>query len=85
MRASQRRSEALASKTSKGFVVSPDGQGRFRDKWDATTVQLYLLPKPGGKVSVVVQNTKLPGAAAVEEWRGQWRAALRSVAAFLAA
>ncbi len=77
-------SAGLDSPTSRGFVVTADGQGRFRYKWDDTTVQLYLLPKPGGKVSVVVTNTKLPGAAMVEERRGQWRGALRSVAAFLA-
>ena len=54
-------SAALDSPASKGFVVRADGQARFRYKWDGTTVQLYLLPKPGGKVSVVVTNTKLPG------------------------
>ena len=48
-------------------------------------MQLYLLPKPGGKVSVVVTNTKLAGAAMVEERREQWRVALRAVATLLAA
>ncbi len=77
-------SAALDSPASKEFVVRADGQARFRYKWDGTTVQLYLLPKPGGKVSVVVVNTKLPGVAMVEERREQWRAALRAVAARLA-
>jgi len=77
-------SAGLDSPASKGFVVRPDGQARFLYKWDGTTVQLYVLPKPGGKVSVVVVNTKLPGAAIVEERREQWRIALRAVAALLA-
>ena len=78
-------SAALDSPASKGFVVRADGQARYRYKWDGTTVQFYLLPKPGGKVSVVVTNAKLPGAAMVEERREQWRVALRDVAALLAA
>ena len=78
-------SAALDAGTSKGFVVRPDGQARFRYKWEGTTVQLYLLPKPGGKVSVVVTNTKLPRASMVEERRAQWRVALAAVAAVLAA
>jgi hypothetical protein len=77
-------SAALTSPASKGFVIRADGQARFRYKWDGTTVQLYLLPKPGGKVSVVVANTKLPGAGMVEERREQWRTALRALAALLA-
>ncbi len=77
-------SAALDTPASKGFVVRADGQARFRYKWDGTTVHLYLLPKPGGKVSVVAVNTKLPGAALVEERREQWRIALRAVAALLA-
>jgi uncharacterized protein YndB with AHSA1/START domain len=78
-------STALDSPASKGFVVRTDGQARYRYKWDGATVQFYLLPKPGGKVSVVVTNTKLANAATVEERRAQWRVALKAVAAFLAA
>ena len=78
-------SAALDRPASKGFVVRADGQARYRYKWDSTTVQMYLLPKPGGKVSVVVTNTKLSGAAMVEERREQWRVALRAVATLLAA
>jgi hypothetical protein len=66
------------------FVVRADGQGRFRYLWDGTTVQFYLLPKPGGKVSVVVTNAKLKSAAMVEERRAQWRRALTSLASALA-
>ncbi len=77
-------SAALDSPASKGFVIRPDGQARFRYKWDGTTVQFYLSPKPGGKVSVVVANTKMPGAAMVDERRAQWRTALNAVAALLA-
>jgi hypothetical protein len=71
---------AVTGKATKGFVVRPDGQARFRYKWDGTTVQFYLLPKPGGKVSLVVQHTKLAGADAVEARRAEWKAAFGAVA-----
>ncbi len=74
---------ALEKPASKTFVVREDGQGRFRYKWDGTTVQLYVYPKPGGKVSVVVSNTRLPSAALVEERREHWRTALAAIAALL--
>jgi hypothetical protein len=74
---------ALDTPGSKGFVIRRDGQGRLRYKWDGTTVQFYLLPKTGGKVSVVVTNSQLPRAAMVEERRTQWRTALNALAARL--
>lgn len=77
-------SSAIADKASKGFVVRPDGLARFRYKWDGTTVQFYLEPKAAGKVSLVVQHTKLANAAAVDERRAQWKAALAALAAYLA-
>lgn len=76
---------ALDSPSSKGIVVRADGQARFRYKWGESTVQIYLMPKPGGKVSIVATNTQLADAAAVEERRDQWRAALRSLADLLSA
>jgi hypothetical protein len=72
--------QALDVPSSKGFIVRPDGLGRFRYKWGETTVQLYLAPKPGGKVSVVATNMNLSGTAMVEERRAKWRAALESLA-----
>ena len=72
---------AVTGKTSKGFVVRPDGLARFRYKWDGSVVQFYLQPRPGPKVSLVVQHTKLAGAAAVEERRAQWKAAFGALAA----
>jgi len=75
---------ALDAKTSKGVIVRPDGQGRFRYKWDETTVQMNMLPKAGAKVSFVVTNTRLAGAAMVERRRAQWRAALDALARSLA-
>lgn len=71
---------ALNGKAAKRFVTRPDGQARFRYTWGDTTVQFYLLPKPGGKVSVVVTNMKLASPAQVEERRATWRAALAAVA-----
>jgi hypothetical protein len=74
-------SAALSAKTSNGFVIRPDGQGRFRYKWDGSTVQWYLYPKSGDKVSVVVQHTGLGSAAAVDEHRTKWKQALQALAA----
>jgi hypothetical protein len=71
--------ESLDSPSSKGIVVRADGQGRYRYKWDDTVVQLYLYPKPGGKVSVVVTNSKLPNSSMVEARRAQWRDALAAL------
>ena len=72
-------SAAVDSPASKGIVVRADGLGRFRYKWGGTTVQLYLVPKPGDKVSVVATNGKLADVAMVEERRGLWRAALNAL------
>jgi hypothetical protein len=75
---------ALGAKASKGFVTRPDGLARFRYKWGDTTVQFYLQPKPGDKVSVVVSNLKLASPAQVEERRATWRAALTALSKALA-
>ena len=75
----------LNDKTSKGFVVRPDGLGRFRYKWDGTTVQFYVTEKPGGKASIVVQHTRLADAGAVDERRAQWKAAFAALASYLSA
>ena len=72
--------KGLADKKSKGWVVRPDGLARFRYKWDGTIVQLYAYPKPGGKLAVTVQHTRLADADAVTKYRAQWKAALASLA-----
>ena len=72
---------ALEAPKSKGFIVRPDGLGRYRYNWGDTTVQFYMVPKPGNKVSVVVTNMKLAGADLVEQRRGVWREMLNSLAA----
>jgi hypothetical protein len=66
---------------SKGFVIRPDGQARFRYKWDGMIVQFNMYPKGPGKTSFVVSQQKLAGADAVEEYRAKWKAALASMAA----
>jgi hypothetical protein len=76
---------ALTAKSSKGVVVRPGGMGRYRYKWGTTTVQFYLIPKGDGRTSVVVTHLKLRDAAAVEQRRGQWRAALGSLAGLFVA
>ena len=74
-------STAIDAPKAKGWVVRPDGQARWRYKWGDTTVQCYVYPKPGGKVSIVVTNMNLAGADAVEERRMMWKAALNALAA----
>lgn len=74
---------ALTASTSKGFVVRPDGQARFRYKTGPTTVQVYVWPKAGGTSSVVVTEMKLPDAATLEARREAWRTALASLARVL--
>lgn len=78
-------SAAIDAPKSKGWVVRPDGQGRWRYKWGETTVQCNLYPKAGGKVSLVVTNLNLAGADSVEERRTLWKAALNALATHLAA
>ena len=68
--------KGINDKKSKGFVIRPDGLARFRYKWNDTTVQLYMIPKPGDKVAITVQHTKLPSGDTVQLYRGQWKAAL---------
>src|SRR5688572_9574440 len=67
--------KGLADKESKGWVMRPDGLARFRYRWDDTIVQLYATAKPGGKIALTVQHTKLANAADVERRRGQWKTA----------
>ena len=72
--------KGLADKKAKGVVVRPDGLVRFRYKWNDTTVQFYMSPKPGGKYIVSVQHMKLPNADAVDTYRDQWKTALTALA-----
>ena len=70
---------ALNDKKSKGFVMKPNGEARYRFKWDGMTVQFNLYPKGPGKTSIVSQQT-LPGAEAVEPYRALWKAAFAAIA-----
>jgi hypothetical protein len=74
--------QGVADKKSKGFVVRPDGLARFRYRWDGTIVQLYAYPKPGGKMALTVQHTKLADGDAVERYRGQWKTAFNLLAGY---
>jgi hypothetical protein len=77
--------EGLADKKSKGWVVRPDGLARIRYKWNGAIVQLYAYPKPGGKMALTVQHTKLADADAVTKYRAQWKATLGLLADHFAA
>jgi len=74
---------AVDSKSSKGFVVRPDGLARYRYKWGDTSVQFYMTPMANKKMSVVVTNAKLADGAVVEARRRLWRTALTALAARL--
>jgi hypothetical protein len=69
----------LKDKKSKGFVMKPNGEARYRFKWDGMTVQFNLYPKGPGKTSIVAQQT-LPGPEAVEPYRALWKAAFAALA-----
>jgi hypothetical protein len=71
---------SLKDKKSKGFVIRPDGQARYRYKWDGTTVQFNMYPKRPGKTSFVVSNMNLQSAEAVEAYRARWKAAFGAIA-----
>jgi hypothetical protein len=71
---------ALKDKKSKGFITRPDGQARFRYKWNSTTVQFNMYPKGPAKTSFVASQLQLPDAAAVEASRAKWKAALVALA-----
>ena len=71
----------LKDPKSKGFITRPDGQSRFRFKWDGTTVQFNLYPKGSGKTSIVAQQMKLRDADDVERYRGLWKTAFAALAA----
>jgi hypothetical protein len=72
---------ALVKPGAKGVVVRADNLGTLRYKWGETSVQIYIAPKPGGKVSVVATNGKLADPAMVEARRAMWRKALEGLAA----
>lgn len=74
---------ALSSRTSKGFTARARGLASYAYRWDGTTVQIYVEPKPGNKSSVVVASGKLPSREVLETRRAQWRVALASLAASL--
>lgn len=64
----------------KGIATRPDGQARFRYKWDGTTIQFYLRPSSSGKTAIAVDHMNLPGPADVERFRARWKAALTAIA-----
>jgi hypothetical protein len=76
---------AVKTSGAKGFVIRADRLGRYRYKWNDTTVQLYVVPKGEDTSTVTVAHSKLAGAADVDVRRAQWRAALAALAAHLAA
>jgi hypothetical protein len=62
----------------KGIATRADGLARLRYKWDATTVEMRIEPRPRG-AAISIGNMGLADAAAVEARRGRWRAALAAL------
>ena len=48
-------------------------------------MQLNLYPKPGGKVTLVVQHTGLPTSQSVETRRKEWKSVTAAIARQLSA
>ncbi|HUQ87902.1 MAG TPA: hypothetical protein VM096_10110 [Vicinamibacterales bacterium] len=69
----------LKDPKSKGFITKPNGEARYRFKWDAMAVQLNLYPKGPGKTSIVATQQKLSNADSVEQYRTLWKAALAAL------
>ncbi|MBY0495068.1 MAG: DUF4287 domain-containing protein [Cyanobacteria bacterium] len=70
----------LKNPKSKGFVMKPNGEARYRYKWDDVTVQFNLYPKGPGKTSIVASTQNLPGPEAIEKYRALWKAAFAALA-----
>ena len=68
------------SAKSKGFVMKPNGEARYRYKWNGQTVQFNLYPKGPGKTSIVASTQDLPGPEAIEPYRALWKAAFAALA-----
>ena len=64
--------------------VKDEHNAHLRYPWDGTAVDIWITAKPGGgKTSVSVGNTKLPGPEAVEVRRALWAQALDGLRAHL--
>lgn len=72
--------KGLTDPKSKGFVMKPNGEARYRYKWDGMTVQFNLYPKGPGKTSIVASQQKLSGPEAVEPYRALWKTAFAAIA-----
>jgi hypothetical protein len=76
-------SAALTAPGGKGFVRKSNGHARCRYGWGGEVVEIYVLPRPDGRSSLVVQHLKLPSRDALERRRKQWRGAVSAIAAHL--
>jgi hypothetical protein len=63
--------------------VKDENNAQLRYRWDGRTVQMYIVGKPNGKASLVVDNQDLPGPEAVDARRALWSEALDGLRAQL--
>jgi hypothetical protein len=75
---------ALSGAKARGVTQTKPGSARLRYPWDGAVVELHIYAKPGGKVSVTAQNSKLASPDEVERRRQLWRTALASLDVLLA-
>jgi hypothetical protein len=56
--------------------VKDEHNAQLRYQWDGKPVQIYIVGKPNGKASMVVDNQDLPGPEHVDMRRALWSEAL---------
>jgi hypothetical protein len=75
---------AFTGAKARGVTQNKAGYARLRYPWDGGVVELHIYAKPGGKVSLTAQNSKLSSPDEVERRRQLWRAALAHLDVLLA-
>lgn len=75
---------ALTGPRRGALALRKDDYARMRFRWDGATVEIRVHGKPNGRSTIVADNTGLPGTAAVEARRRQWKVALAELARHLA-
>ena len=66
------------------LAVRPKGDARLRLRWGASSVEIRIDPRPGGKSSIVADNSNLPEPRLIEVRREAWKTALDALRRHLA-
>ena len=76
---------ALTGPKARSVKIKNVSNANLRYRWDETAVEITILGKPNGGVSVVATCTKLRDGHQVEERRAQWKPVLDTLKAYLGA